>query len=82
MSSRVTSLSDPADDAYVVVPDDDVDLPSGTARGLWVVTTGDVSFVTVHGTQVDLTGVAANAHIPVRARRVLETTSATILALV
>lgn len=82
MSMRVTSLSDPADDAYVVTPDDDNDLPSGSTRGLWVAATGDVSFVTVGGTEVALTEVAANTYIPVRARRVLEATTATVLALV
>lgn len=74
--------SGPASDAKVANLSDAADLTNGAARSLMTRTAGDVSFITLSGTQVDLAAVPAFTVIPIAASRVRTTgTTAQVLAL-
>lgn len=78
--SRATS--GPANDAALANLSDTADLTNGAARSLYTITTGNVSFITFGGTQIDLTSVPAFTVIPIAASRVRSTgTTAQVVAL-
>jgi hypothetical protein len=70
------------EDAVAVTASDSVDDPAGPFAGLLVTATGNVSFLTVRGSTVTLTAVAANTEIHIACKRVRTTgTTATVLGL-
>lgn len=69
-------MSDPATDARSVTPSDLVDLDPW-ADALYVGGAGNVTIVTIGGTEVTFVGVQAGSVIPIGARRVLTSTTAT-----
>lgn len=68
--------------AVAVTPNNDTDLPHGSAKaGLYVTVTGDVSFI-IKGVTISLTAVPALTRLPFAADRVRATgTTATVYAL-
>lgn len=77
-----SGLSDPAEHAAAITPDDATDLAT-PARAIRVGGSGDVVVVTTGGDEVTITGTAAGEILPVRVARVKATgTTATgLLAL-
>lgn len=71
----------PAANVAAVTPDDDADLPGGVCDSLYVTAAGDLEFIAKEGGDSDLFAVTAGQLIPVQVARVLETTTATVLAL-
>lgn len=70
-----------ADEAFEVTPDDDTDL--APHRSLWVGGAGDLVVLTRSGRTVTFATDAGGCIVPVRARRVLQASTATsIVALV
>ena len=75
---------DPAFDAVAVTPSDSVDLVEGV-RGLWIGGAGNVNvqlpgFTGLSGAMVLFSGVQAGTLLPIRARKVLATsTTATLI---
>lgn len=79
MSTRVASLADPADTAFVVTPADGADM-AAVARGLYVGGTGHVSVVTAGGDTVLFSAVPVGTILPIRCKRVRSTgTTATLI---
>ena len=69
-------------DAVAVTKSDSTADAKGPFAGLLVTATGTVSFVTTGGNTISLTGVAANAILPISCVRVNSTgTAATVLGL-
>jgi hypothetical protein len=69
---------------YVVTPDDDNDLPNGPVKSLWVTAEGDLSFIPIDNVDdevITIEGLTAGVIIPFIVRRVMETTTATIVAI-
>lgn len=74
-------ISGPALGSRAISPSDTVAITGG-ARALWVVATGNLSFLDVEGNTVALTAVPAFTVIPVGAQRVnLTGTTATVRTL-
>lgn len=74
-------ISGPALGSRAVTPSDSVAIV-GSARSLWVVAAGDLSFLDIEGNTVALTAVPAFTVIPVGAQRVNATgTTATVRTL-
>jgi len=65
-------LLSPASDGVAVTPSDTQDLPVASKR-LWVGGAGNVTIITVRGTQLTYTGVPAGIYLNVRAARVKAT---------
>lgn len=64
----------PAIESRIITPNDNIDLPYGTARGLLIGdTTGDVVIIDGHGNTITYAGVNADTQINVRVRRVKST---------
>lgn len=63
-----------------VTPDDDVDLPGNAGWVIYVMTDGDVEVHDFFGTAITYTAVAGS-FLPVLVKRVLEGTSASVVAL-
>lgn len=80
---RSASVSGPARDAFVIVPDDANDLAT-MARALYVGAAGDLSIVTPSGNDVVFAGVPSGTILPVSAIRVLDegTSAGAIVGLV
>jgi hypothetical protein len=74
-AGHAAGLTAPANDGFAITPNDDADLTSVT-RALYVGAGGDVGVVLVSGASVLLRNVGDGAVLPLRARRVLETTTA------
>lgn len=71
------------EDALAVTASDTIDDPLGPFAGLLVTATGNVSFVTVRGSTVTLSAVAANTMLHIACKRVRTTgLTATVLGLV
>lgn len=72
----------PAGKAVAVTPDDDVDLPSGICRALYIGGTGDLVVTMADGNDVTFTAVPAGV-FPIRVQRVKATltTATAIVAL-
>ena len=68
----------PAAHAATITPDDDNDLSENT-RGIYVGGTGDLVVITVGGETITFSDVPAGSLVPIRASRVLESTTATNL---
>lgn len=82
LDTYADSLISPARSQKAVTPDDDNDLPDGVCKSLEVVATGDVVCIAEEDTvAATRSAVAAGTIIPVRVRRVMEATTATVLAL-
>lgn len=76
---HLRTLSAPAASASAITPDDDNDLPQFT-RAIYVGGYGDITLVMVDDTAaVTFTGVVQGTVLPVRAKRVMESTTATNL---
>ena len=73
-----SNLDSPADHAASIVPNNSVDLPV-PCRSIWVGVGGNVEVVTVRNETVTFVGAAAGSIIPVRAKRVLTSTTASSL---
>lgn len=73
----------PASDAFAVTPSNSTSFSQGTARGLYIGTTGDVSVVTPSGVTVVFTAVPVG-WFPVNCTRVnvTGTTAANIVGLI
>jgi hypothetical protein len=67
---------DPGRDLVPVTPDDETDLPRH--RGLVILTEGTLVLMNRGGVTVTFGTLPAGAHINSRAKRVLETTGATV----
>jgi hypothetical protein len=77
--SHQSRLDSPAASAFAITPDDDADLPR-TVRAIYVSGAGDVVCILDEDTAaVTFEDVPAGSILPVRARRVMETTTATSL---
>lgn len=83
---RDTGFDAPADIGLAVTPDTDNDLPNGPTRGLYVGGAGNLVVVMAAdqtssgaGTAVTFTAVPAGTVLPLRARRVLATGTATAI---
>jgi len=74
--------SEPFRSLKEVTADDDNDLPDGACRGLLVTADGDLTIVADDDATVDAVTfpVVAGQIVPVRTRRVMEATTATVLA--
>jgi hypothetical protein len=70
----------PARAIRAVTPDDDTDLPDGIAKALWCTVAGDLEVMAEIDT-VALTIPVTEGVIPIRTKRVLEGTTATVVAL-
>lgn len=63
-----------------VTPDDDVDLPNGVCRALWVGTGGNVTVIAEEDdSAIELTNVSDGTLLLVRAKRVTTATTATAI---
>lgn len=72
----------PGESTAAVTPDDDVDLPDGACRALLVTAAGDVEFRAAGNTSGSVTvALEAGDILPIRVRRVLEDTTATVVAI-
>jgi hypothetical protein len=82
-STFADSLNGPARSLRTVTPDDDNDLPDGVCKGLFIVTDGNLQVVAMNDADdEDVTiAVTAGMTVPVMARRVMEDTTATVVAL-
>lgn len=67
-ASQATGLTSPAEDAFVITPDDANDLANST-RAIYVGVSGSLKVTTVKGTTVTFDNVPVGV-MPVRARRV------------
>ncbi len=76
---QMEGLSSSTDDFEVIVPDDDNDL-ARLPRRLWVTADGNLVCHNGAGDSVTL-AVLAGQEVPIRPHRVLETTTATVVAL-
>lgn len=83
MSSAVTSLVDPARQAFVVTPDNATDLKN-TTRGVWVGGAGNLNVDMANGDTVLFSGIAAGTFLPIQVKRIrsTSTTATLIVALV
>lgn len=72
-------LQNPGGNAFTITPDDDNDLPI-TTRAIFVGTAGDLTVVMAEESDdsatVTFTGVLAGSLLPLRVRRVLESSTA------
>lgn len=74
-----SGINAPSDDFDLIVPDNNNDLPALPKR-LWIAADGNLVCHNKHGDSVTIP-VLAGQEVPVRPKRVLETTTATVLAL-
>jgi hypothetical protein len=72
--------SSPGRSWSVVTPNDAADLPGGVAKALWVVADGDLVAIAELDESAETVPVAAGMIVPVRIRRVMEATDATVVA--
>lgn len=70
----------PSRSFYVVTPDDDTDLPM-QPKGLWIAEDGNLTVKNAAGQTVGPYAVVAGQIVPISPARVLETTTATVVAL-
>lgn len=82
-SGYADTPSAPARSIRAVTPDDDADLPDGVCKSIYVLTDGNLELVAERDDVDDAVTVPVTAGmiVPVRARRVMEDTTATVLAL-
>nr|PZN62464.1 MAG: hypothetical protein DIU58_12330 [Sphaerobacter thermophilus] len=78
-AGQMHGLLAPTDDFELVVPDDGHDLPR-LPRRLWVAESGNL-VVTNRGGDTVTIPVEAGQEVPIRPHRVLESTTATVVAL-
>lgn len=74
------SLVSPARSWRTVTPDDDQDLPDGVCKSIMVFESGDFSAIGENDDVAETVPVLAGMVIPVRFRRVMEATTATVMA--
>ncbi|KKC38865.1 hypothetical protein WH87_08280 [Devosia epidermidihirudinis] len=72
------SLLAPASGAYTVVPSDTVSLPQ-VSRAIYVGAAGNVTLEMLWGPTVTFSNVAAGSILPVRARKVLTSSTASFM---
>jgi hypothetical protein len=79
-----TSFADtpvsPARSIKAVTPDDDADLPDGVCKSVYVLTDGNLEVQAENDSAAVTIPVTAGMHIPVMAKRILEDTTATVVA--
>lgn len=80
MSLTATESSSPSKHFYLAVKSDVADLPS-LPKALYVNVTGDVVVHNLDGVSVTFTAVPAGTILPIRAKRLLTATTATVIAL-
>lgn len=78
-AGQMGGLLAPTDDFELVVPDDDNDL-ARLPRRIWVAESGDLVAHNRDGASITIP-VLAGQDVPIRPRRVLEGTTATVVAL-
>lgn len=80
-----TSFADtpvsPARSLRSVTPDDDNDLPDGVCKSIYVLTSGDLEVLAADDTSAVTIPVTAGMIVPVMAKRILEATDATVVAM-
>lgn len=80
-----TSFADtpvsPARSIRSVTPDDDNDLPDGVCKSVYVLANGNLEVLAVGDTAAVIIPVTAGMLIPIMAKRILESTTATVAAL-
>lgn len=75
----VSSMADPARNAFVVTPHD-VNLLKAPCRSLWIGGAGTLTVITLGGDSVLFSGIPAGTIIPIQATRVMATgTTATLI---
>lgn len=79
-SFRAAEASSPSKHFYLAVADDAVDLPR-LPKALYIATTGDVVVHNLGGVSCTFTAVPAGTILPIRAKRLLLATTATVIAL-
>lgn len=82
-STYADSPVSPARSIRAVTPEDDEDLPDGTCKALFVLESGDLEIIAENDADNEEVTIAVTAGwlVPVRVRRVMEATTATVLAL-
>jgi hypothetical protein len=80
-----TSFADtpvsPARSIKAVTPDDDADLPDGVCKSVYILTDGNLEVQAANDDDAVTIAVKAGMLIPVMAKRILESTTATVVAL-
>ncbi len=74
-STHTPGLTAPAADGFAILPDDDADL-AYTTRAVYVGAGGTLDIVLASGAEVSLVNVGDGTVLPLRVRRVLESTTA------
>jgi serine/threonine protein phosphatase PrpC len=74
-STQTPGLTAPAIDGFAIAPDDDADLAQ-TTRAIYVGTGGALYVVLASGAEVSLANVGDGTVLPLRVRRVLESSTA------
>lgn len=80
MSFADTPVS-PARSIRSVTPDDDNDLPDGVCKSVYVLTDGNLEVLAADDSAAVTLPVTAGMRVPVMAKRILEDTTATVVAL-
>lgn len=79
MSFADTPVS-PARSIRSVTPDDDNDLPDGVCKSVYVLTDGNLEVLAADDSTAVTLPVTAGMRVPVMAKRILEATTATVVA--
>lgn len=71
----------PARSIRSVTPDNNVDLPDGVCKSIYVLTDGNLEVRAANDTSAITIPVTAGMLIPIMAKRILESTTATVIVL-
>lgn len=80
-SSYADSPTAPARSIRAVTPDDDADLPDGVCKSIYVLVDGNLEVLAANDTESVTIPVTAGMLIPIMAKRIMEDTTATVVAL-
>lgn len=85
MATDFSSFADspiaPARSIRAVTPDDDADLPDGVCKAVYILADGNLEVLAMNDTSEVTIPVTAGMLIPIMAKRILESTTATVVAL-
>lgn len=80
-AAEQVALTTPASRLREVSANDAADLPGGIAKALWITGDGDLTVIAADDDHPNTLPVLAGQLFPVRVRRVLEASTATVVAL-